>query len=160
MDSDREDLIIRTLRRDDTTRLARLDQEISGRARLAWYEEKVDRALKDTGVMISLGAEMDGQLVGALLGSVHYGEFGLPEPIAILDTMLVDQRFRGKGIAAALLDQLLKNLRGLRISRLRTEVAWNELDLIGFFEKSGFQPVPRLVLELDVLASQTQGDAR
>jgi GNAT superfamily N-acetyltransferase len=155
MDGSRDDLIIRTLRRDDTARLVRLDQEISGRARQTWYERKVDRALKDTDVMISLGADVDGLLVGALLGSVHFGEFGLPEPIAVLDTMLVDRKFRGTGIGAAMLDQLLKNLRGLRISRLRTEVGWNELELIGFFEKAGFVPVPRLILELDVAASET-----
>jgi GNAT superfamily N-acetyltransferase len=153
MDRVRQDLIIRTLRPEDIGPLVRLDQAISGRSRQAWYEQKVDRALHDTGVMISLGADLGGLLVGALLGSVHFGEFGLPEPIAVLDTMLVDSRFRGKGIGAAMLDQLLKNLRGLRISRLRTEVSWNELELIGFFERAGFAPVPRLVLELDVSSS-------
>ncbi len=143
-------VVIRTLCAEDAERLVRMDQEISGRARRAWYEQKVERALRDTDVRISLGAELDGLLVGALLGSVHYGEFGLPEPIAVLDTMLVDRRFRGRGIGAAMLDQLLKNLRGLRISRLRTEVNWNELELLRFFGEAGFAPVPRLVLELDV----------
>jgi hypothetical protein len=33
---------------------------------------------------------------------------------------------------------------------LRTEVAWTEQELIGFFARSGFAPVPRLVLELAV----------
>ncbi len=142
-------LVIRTLERRDTPRLVRMDQEISGRRRQAWYERKVERALQETDIRISLGAEMDGFLVGALLGSVFYGEFGQPEPIAVLDTMLVDREFQGRGIAKAMLDQLLKNLRGLRISRLRTEVGWNEVELIAFFEKAGFAPVPRIVLELD-----------
>jgi hypothetical protein len=40
MDHDRQDLIIRTLRREDVGPLVRLDQEISRRARQAWYEQK------------------------------------------------------------------------------------------------------------------------
>jgi GNAT superfamily N-acetyltransferase len=145
-----DELIIRTLRQEDTPRLVKMDKEISGRSRAAWYEQKVRRALHDSDVMISLGAEGGGCLVGALLGSVHYGEFGQPEPIAILDTVLVDRACARQGIGSALLDQLIKNLKGLRISHLRTEVRWDELDLLAFFGKAGFNPVPRLVLELDL----------
>jgi GNAT superfamily N-acetyltransferase len=130
-----------------------MDYAISGRKRQAWYEGKLKRALRDADVKISLGAELDGMLVGALLGSVHYGEFGQPEPLAILDTVLVDREFARRGIARALLEQLLFNLAGLRIERLRTEVGWNEQELIGFFARSGFAPVPRLVLELAVSTS-------
>lgn len=150
MDGEREDLTIRALRREDTPRLVKMDREISGRSRPTWYEQKVDRALRGTDVMISLGAEADGLLVGALLGSVHYGEFGQPEPIAILDTMLVDRGSARQGIGSALLEQLVKNLRGLRISHLRTEVRWDEFELLAFFQKMGFRPVPRIVLELDL----------
>ncbi len=153
MEGEREDLIIRTLRQDDTARLVKMDREISGRSRQTWYERKMQRALRDTDVTISLGAELDGLLVGALLGSLHFGEFGQPEPVAILDTMLVDRSYGRQGIGSAMLDQLLKNLRGLRISRLRTEVAWNEFELLAFFGKVGFQPVPRVVLELDLAGS-------
>lgn len=150
MDGEREDLIIRALRKEDTPRLVKMDKEISGRSRQTWYEQKVERALRGTDVMVSLGAEADGFLVGALLGSVHYGEFGQPEPIAILDTLLVDRSYPRKGIGTALVDQLLKNLRGLRITRLRTEVRWDEFDLLAFFKRVGFEPVPRIVLELDL----------
>jgi predicted N-acetyltransferase YhbS len=155
MEGERDDLIIRALKPEDTPRLARMDQQISGRGRQTWYERKIERSLVDTDVMISLGAEMNGLLVGAILGSLHFGEFGHPEPVAILDTLLVDRDFGRKGIGSALLDQLLKNLRGLRISSLRTEVGWNELELLAFFGKVGFLPVPRLVLEIDVEKSES-----
>ncbi len=141
---------IRTLRLEDCPRLVKMDLEISGRSRQTWYQGKVRRALDDTDVNISLGAEVDGTLVGALLASVHYGEFGQPEPVAILDTVLVDRSFVRRGIGAALLEQLMLNLVALRIERLRTEVAWDELELMGFFARSGFAPVPRLVLEMPV----------
>ncbi len=105
------------------------------------------RALEESDLKISLGAELDATLVGAILGTLHYGEFGLPEPVAILDTILVDGDFRGRGIATAMLDQLVKNLEGLGIENVRTEVAWNDRELVGFLGKNGFSPARRLVLE-------------
>lgn len=161
MDRDRARLTItvRSLAPGDVDRIVKLDSELTGRNRRAWFEGKIQRALgADSDVRISLGAEVDGTLVGGLLGAVHYGEFGQPEPVAILDTILVERSFHGKGVGQALLGQLVKNLRGLRIERIRTEVGWTEQALIGFLAKEGFVPAPRLVLELDVESAARRGE--
>jgi GNAT superfamily N-acetyltransferase len=138
---------VRTLGLADVARLVRMDQAITGRNRSAWYEGKVKRALEESDVRISLGAELDDALVGAALGSLQYGEFGQPEPIAILDTILVDPGYAGRGVGSALVEHLVRNLRALGIERLRTEVAWDEHDLGRFLGRRGFAPAPRLVLE-------------
>jgi GNAT superfamily N-acetyltransferase len=148
MDSERDGVIVRTLTLSDAPRLTKMDQAITGRNRTAWYEGKLKRALADSDLRISLGAELDGFLAGAVLGSLHYGEFGQPEPIAILDTILVDPDRTRRGVATALLEQLTRNLRALGIQRLRTEVAWDEHALNRFLGRLGFTPAPRLVLEL------------
>jgi GNAT superfamily N-acetyltransferase len=153
VDGERNDVIVRSLTASDAPRLVRMDQAITGRNRTAWYEGKLKRALEDSDIRISLGVERDGLLVGAVLGSLHYGEFGLPEPIAVLDTILVDPGFSAQGVGTALLDQLVKNLRALGIRSLRTEVAWDEHDLSRFLGRRGFAPAPRLVLELPLAAS-------
>ena len=141
-------VVVRSLKREDASRLVRMDQAITGRNRSTWYEGKLKRALAESDLNVSLGAEVDGRLVGAVLGSLHYGEFGLPEPLAVLDTILVDPAHPREGIGTALLDQLVKNLRALGIERLRTEVGWDEHDLNRFLGRRGFAPAPRLVLEL------------
>jgi len=140
------DLVVRNLNREDLTRLVEMDRRITGRSRRFWYEGKLKRAL-ESDIQLSLGVELDGRLVGAMLCSVHYGEFGLPEPLAVLDTVLVDPEYSGRKTATALFEQLVKNLKTLRIERLRTEVAWDEFDLLRFFHRRGFRPVPRTVLE-------------
>jgi ribosomal protein S18 acetylase RimI-like enzyme len=150
MDGERDGLTVRSLIATDAPRLVRMDQAITGRNRTGWYEGKLKRALEESGIRISLGAERDGVLVGAVLGSLHYGEFGQPEPIAVLDTILVDPGFSGRGVGTALLDQLVKNLHALGIRSLRTEVAWDEHALNRFLGRHGFAPAPRLVLELDL----------
>ncbi|MCA9669990.1 MAG: GNAT family N-acetyltransferase [Myxococcales bacterium] len=149
-DGGERELTVRKLVAKDEGRLVAIDEQITGRRRAMWYERRVTRAIAESDVQISLAAEIDGMLVGALLGSLQYGEFGVPEPVAVLDTVLVDPEFSGRGVARALLLQLAKNLRGLHIERLRTEVAWDEQQLLGFFGSRGFTPVPRLVLEAPI----------
>jgi GNAT superfamily N-acetyltransferase len=144
------DLVIRKLREDDRDRLIHMDEEIGGRRRSLLFETRLRRAMRDSDICVSVGAERDGLLVGALMGCVNFGEFGLPEPVAVLDTILVDPSFKSHGIARAMFEQLVDNLHALRVSRLRTEVSWNQLDLIGFFEKMGLVPSRRILLELDL----------
>lgn len=152
MDRERTDpgVIVRTLTLDDLPSLVRIDRHLTGRSRQTWYAGKLKRCLQESDVQISLGAEINGLFVGAMMGSLQYGEFGQPETVAVLDTVLVDREFARRGVATALLDQLVKNLRGLRIERIRTEVAWSDDDLLVFFRRKGFAPVPRLVLEADL----------
>ncbi len=148
---------VRALRREDLPRLVRIDEQSSGRRRQQWLAEKLERALEESNVRISLGAEHDGVLIGALLGSVQFGEFGLPEPIAVVDTVLVDPSFRRRGVGSAMLEQLLKNLQALHVQTVRTEVGWDELDLLGWFGGVGFKPAARLVLEMPVPSEQQNG---
>ena len=143
----RDRLVIRTLDEADLDRMVKLDQAWGKRNRRLYLQRKLHRALAETDVRISLGAELDGFLVGAVLGSVSYGEFGHPEPVAVVDTILVDQGVARQGVASALLEHLLRNLGAFGIETLRTEVSWNDHDMVGFLAHNDFVPVPRIVLE-------------
>lgn len=143
-------VLIRTLQASDAERLARIDQHYSGRNRRVWLEGELRRALQGSDVRVSLGAELDGALVGAVLAQVQYGEFGVAEPVAVLGTILVDPGHRGEGVGRELIEQLSKNLQALRVERIRTEVSWRDPQLLGFLAQQGFEPVPRLVLERSV----------
>lgn len=157
MDSGRPDsdssIPIRILTAADERRLAQIDQHLTGRWRLEWYRRRLGRALAESEVNVSLGAEIDGSLVGAVLCTVQYGEFGVAEPVAVLDTVIVDRGFQKQGVGAALLDQLEKNLAGLRVERVRTELDWTEMPLMAFLAHAGFEPAPRLVLERRVASA-------
>ncbi len=72
------------------------------------------------------------------------------EPIAVLDTLGVHPDTRGVGIGHALMEQLLINLAGLGVATLRTEVAWEDTQLLAFFQRERFRPAARLCLELPV----------
>lgn len=150
----RDRFLVRNLRPQDLDAAIALDARIVGRRRDEFFRLKLKQALADTGIAVSLGAEEDRQLVGVLLARVYYGEFGVMERVAVLDLLDVHPDFRGRHVGAALLDQLRANLLGLGIRTLQTEVAWDNTELIAFFQREGFRPAPRLCLDLDLEATR------
>ncbi|UCE03027.1 MAG: hypothetical protein JSW67_02190, partial [Candidatus Latescibacterota bacterium] len=58
--------------------------------------------------------------------------------------------FRGRSVGHALMRQLKLNLGALRIVSIRTEVSWEDLELLAFFKREGFALSNRLCLETRV----------
>ncbi len=146
--TDHDTILVRRLHADDLSALIALDARLTGRRREAFFTTKLRRTLEDTGIAMSLAAELDGLFAGYLLARVWYGEFGALESTAVLDGLGVHPGLRGRGVAQALLRQLRANLAGIGIGRLQTEVDWNEQELLAFFHHEGFRPAPRFCLDL------------
>jgi len=147
-----ERIVVRRLRPDDLQRVIALDAKIAGRRRDKFFEALLRRNLNETGLHVSLAAELRDAFVGFILGRAWYDQLGTLEPYAVLEALAVHPDFRREGIGAALLDQLVTNLSGLNLRVLRTEVDWSERGLLGFLHSSGFHPGTRLVLERDLRA--------
>ena len=151
---------VRQLHPRDLEAVIRLDSKIVGRRRDEFFKVKLEQALTDTGIQVSLAAESDEAFAGFCLCRVYYGEFGSMEKVAVLDTLGVHPGFSGKGVGRAILRQLRTNLLGLGISRLQTEVDWSEPELLAFFQHAGFLPAPRLSLDLDLAAARRREEIR
>lgn len=147
---EQESIVVRNLRPEDLEAVIRLDAKHEGRRRGEYFRLKLRQNLEETGLKVSLAAEVDGCFAGFLLARVYYGEFGLPEPAAVLDTIGVDPGFAGRGVGAALVRQLRMHLAGLGVPRLQTEVSWESPALLAFFQRQGFRPAARFCLDLDV----------
>ena len=72
------------------------------------------------------------------------GDFGRPEPVAVIDTLGVDPDYARRGVGHALVSQLVANLGALRVERVETIVAQRDLALLGFLYGLGFEPAQRL----------------
>ena len=138
---------VRLMGQSDLPAVVSIDEAASGRKRPRYFELLLRRALSQPALQVSLVAEHEGRVVGYLVASLYYGEYGLVEPSASIDAVGVVQSLHGKGVGHALMRQLLLNLGGLRIETVRTEVAWDDLDLLAFLRREGFQPSSRLCLE-------------
>ena len=95
---------------------------------------------------MSVVSEDDGIVTGFIMARVDFGEFGMLNSEAVIDTIGVHPAFSGSGIGRALLSQLLLNLSTLKVESVRTQVQWDNFDLQRFLYRCGFTPSQRLVL--------------
>jgi ribosomal protein S18 acetylase RimI-like enzyme len=145
------DLIpVRSLHEDDLAALVTIDSKATRRNRSAYYARKLDEVMQESGVRVSLVAELDGRPVGFIMARVDFGEFGRAEPEAVIDTIGVDPDYRRRQVGGALMSQLLANLRTLQVDRVRTEANWNDFSLLAYLERAGFRPAQRIVLHRPV----------
>ncbi len=150
---EREPVDVRVLRVSDLEGIVRIDAIAMGRRRIEYYRDKLRAALENSHMRVSLVAEADGMVIGFLMASLHYGEFGRLETCAIVDSIGVHPEYRHRSVGRALMRQFLANVRALGVEQVRTEVAWNDFALLGFLDRHGFTPGRRLVLELDLARS-------
>lgn len=135
---------VRLLTARDLDEVVRIDRDFTGRERRAYMQHALDEALRESGVRISLAASRDGHTVGYLMARADLGDFGRTEPVAVIDTIGVAPGYAHHGIGHALLSQLVLNLGALRIERIETVVAAQNLELLGFFQGAGFVRGQRL----------------
>jgi ribosomal protein S18 acetylase RimI-like enzyme len=140
----RDKIPVRSMAEGDLRALVAIDRRITGRDRAAYFQRKLADALTESDVRVSLVAELDSVPVGFIMARVDLGEFGRIETTAVIDTIGVDPDYRNKGVGRALVSQLLANLGTLRVETVRTEVDWQDHDLLGYLDRSGFLPSQQL----------------
>lgn len=145
LDTDR--ILVRTMNEHDLEAVVAIDAASAGRRRPRYFELMMERSVKQAALQVSLAAEMDGRTVGFIIASLYYGEFGVTEPTASMEAIGVAPQYRRQRVAKALLRQLRLNLAALRVVTLRTEVSWDDSDLLAFLKKERFAPAPRLCLD-------------
>jgi GNAT superfamily N-acetyltransferase len=128
----------------DLEAVVRIDRRLTGRDRSTYMKHRLEEALAESGIRVSLVARIEDSVAGYLMASADYGDFGRTEPVAIIDTVGVDPGFAHRGVGHALLSQLFINLGALRIERVETVLAKENLDLLEFFYHAGFGPSERL----------------
>ncbi len=142
---------VRLLKPQDLPAVVAIDAKITGRSRAEHYEQHHALASR-TGAQInaSLVAELDGELVGFLLGTLSFGDFCIPDTSAVVDTLGVDPDCQDRGVGGALFEQFRANMRVAGVERIYTLVDWKDFGLLKFFARMGFGPSHRLSLECPV----------
>jgi ribosomal protein S18 acetylase RimI-like enzyme len=141
---------------DDLEEILRIQQRIVGEQQ-ADNSEKL-ASLKDTTVyhlqhgdpMMSLGAEIDGKLVGFVIGEVRRWEFGRSEMIGWILILGVNPEYQGMGVGRKLGSMLLDHFRKKNVRKIQTLVEWHDGELISYFKSLGFGLLQMLPLEKEI----------
>ena len=132
------DVKIRVMKPRDLPDIIGIDKKVLGKERREYWEGKLERSRKDSPIT-PLVAEVDGKVVGFIIGSASWYEYGVPENVGWVDTIGVDPEFQRKGVASALMKELITNLRMIDVETVYTLVNWREGELLRFFDSMGFE---------------------
>ena len=84
-----ENVKIRTLKKEDLDAIVEIDEKVLGENRKNYWERKLE-LMNHKSSQISLVAEVEGKVVGFILGDISGWEFGVPETIGWIDTIGID----------------------------------------------------------------------
>jgi len=143
----RDRVYVRLMTSEDADAIAAIDSAVTGDDRAEYLKRAVEEALNGSAIRVSLVAEIDHHVVGFIMARMDFGDFGQTDPVAVIDTLGVKPDQGHQGIGVALLSQLLMNLSGLQVERVRTEIARENFDLLAFLYRHGFAPSDQLALE-------------
>jgi len=129
---------IRPLSARDLKEIVKIEKSIfKGRKKSLWeksaryYIARGDHSLR-------LGAEVEGEFVGFIIGDITQSEFGLEEKIGWVKVFGVKPSHQGMGVGGALGEKLLANFKGKKVKIVKTFVEWDSGDLITYFKSIGF----------------------
>ncbi len=131
-------IYIRPARKDDLAAIVEIEDRSTGISRRDYWEKRLDMYEAVRPYWASVVAEVDNRVVGFLLGRTGELEFGLPEPVAWIETIGVDPAYRRQGIAAKLVEHFNLSADEHKIFTVFTLVGKSNKDMEQFFSKVGF----------------------
>lgn len=138
-DSAASQVRIRPLDELDIDDIVSIDEKIGGGYRPEVWETRVGYYLRRD-PEAPVVAELDGRVVGFMLGEVRSGEFGLEEPTGWIEVLGVDPEIRGQAVGRRMAEAMLEHFRQQGALQVRTLVDEGMEELIRFFSALGFEP--------------------
>jgi predicted N-acetyltransferase YhbS len=139
---------LRVLTMRDLSTVADIDESLLGTRRVEYWETRLEKA--ETSGVPSLVAEVDGKVVGFILGSASGWEYGIPENVAWIDTLGVRNEYKRKGIARLLFKEMFSMFKKVSVDTIYVFVNWKDWDLLQFFDKMGFKRGDMINLEMKI----------
>ncbi len=143
--------IVRRLRPADLEQVIAIDSDNVGETRRGFFEKRLANAKERPADYVQVGVVREDTLVGFAFARILRGEFGRDQAIATLDAVGVMTGSREIGIGRALMGGLTKALCQEGVRSLQSQANWTNHALLRFFDASGFNLAPRLVLERSAL---------
>ena len=138
---DIQEVSIRSMRQTDLSIVVELDAHVFGSKRPAYFERRLD-VLENTGAetrAIFLVSVYQDQVIGFVMGTLAYGEFGLTQVTAILDSIAVHPVYQHQCIGQRLTEAFMKESALQGASSVYTLVNWDNWTLLKVFHALGFE---------------------
>jgi len=148
-DLDLQEVSIRPMRREDLPVVVELDAHAFGSARPTYFERRLsvlDAVDAETRAIFLVAVYRD-RVLGFVMGTLAYGEFGLTQVTAILDSIAVHPHYQHQGIGQQLTEAFIKQSARQGASTVYTLVNWDNWTLLKVFHALGFVLASTIPLE-------------
>lgn len=133
-------MIIRGMIAEDIPQLAQLYKQF-------WDEESCLENMyvkfnkfRNDGSHLLLSAVENNQLIGSVMGIICGELYGDCKPFMVLENMIVDNRYRNKGVGKALITELEKKAFEHNCSQIILVTETDRIDACKFYESAGYNP--------------------
>lgn len=147
----RANVTVRPLTADDITAVIEIDANVMGEAKPEYWRRKLALYLSQQDIQaitaahyvsgldpqLARVAEVQGQVVGFIIGEIRSWEFRQP-PTGWITALAVDPDHQRQGIGRRLLAEMFDYFRQRGIENVRTMVEWSDGEMLSFFTAMGF----------------------
>ena len=141
---------MRPIRAGDLEQIVAIDATVTGLEKRTYWRSLYRRYGKGAGSGGGfLVADVDGRVVGFVIGEVRDWEFGSP-PCGWVFAIDVKPEFRQSGIGTRLLEAICAKFRQRGIGKVRTLLARDNTLILSFFRSQGMMAGPFIPLEMDL----------
>jgi ribosomal protein S18 acetylase RimI-like enzyme len=131
------DIKIRTITVHDVQAILRINEKTMGKKLEAYWEGKVANQIQ-CDPLCNLVAEVDGEVVGFVMGDTRGWEFNMPLS-GWIEMMGVEPAYQGKGVGRRLLESLFAYFAGRGIESVHALISWDDSDLVDYFRSMDFK---------------------
>ncbi|HEY3276723.1 MAG TPA: GNAT family N-acetyltransferase [Syntrophorhabdaceae bacterium] len=132
-----ENIVIRPLKFTDLEAVCRIDYSLLGKKRDVYWENRLEKA--EVSGLPSLAAEVDGTVIGFIIGSSSGWEYGVPENVGWIDSMGVAGEWQDKGVSQLLFQKIYEIFKTVGVDKIYVFVDWKKWDILKFFDNMGFR---------------------
>ncbi len=132
-------IAIRPMEERDIPRAVEIESAILGAKRSTTLRGSLTAYLAKGERNACLVAELEGKVVGFLVGDIRAWDFGEDQEIGWIRIVGIDPAYQGHGVGKALGDALMRYFETRGITTVRTTVEWDSGDLIAYFRTLGFE---------------------
>ncbi len=143
-----QNIALRPLSLRDIDIVLEIESPIIGTKRRAYWESKLEKA--DGQRFPSVAAEVEGKVIGYVLGRIDDWECGTPTHAGWIDMIGVAEGWQGQGISGLLLREICDIFKRVGISTVCTFVDCRDGALRKCFERVGFREGEAANLEMDI----------
>jgi ribosomal protein S18 acetylase RimI-like enzyme len=134
----KKEISIRNLEKTDLASIVDIEERLTGVARRAYWEKRIEMSEAIRPHWASIVAEADNRVVGFIFGRAGELEFGLPSSVAWIEIIGVDPAYRGHGVGRVLIDHFMNSAEDHDIKTIFTLVNSDNKDMASFFGHVGF----------------------